>query len=117
MSGNLINISEAEIFENIITKIDKMKNKLVTLKDYSNSFDNNKELKYLEKLNEFIYELNSLYAKSKDMYDEFILQTDPSLLSEQDINKQKDLIINKKIQNIFLPYMLYTQIILQSNTQ
>ncbi len=117
MSGIVLNITEAELFENIIIKLDKMKNKLGTLKDYSNNFDNNKELKYLEKLNEFMHDLNSLYAKSKDLYDEFILQTDPNLLNEQDNNKQKDLIINKKIQNIFLPYMLYMQIILQSNTQ
>jgi hypothetical protein len=112
-----INITETELFEKIISKIDKMKEKIVTLRDYTVNFDNNKELKYLEKLNSFVYDLNNLYACSKDIYDEFIIQSDPTLLSEQDLIKHKNLLINKKIQNIFLPYMLYLQIILQNNSE
>jgi len=112
-----ININEVEIFENLISKLDKIKTKICNLKDYSKNFDNNKEIKYLEKLNEFSYNLNNLYSCSKDLYDEFIIQTNSNnLLSEQDLNKQKNLLINKKVQNTFLPYMLYLQILLQTNS-
>lgn len=110
-----MNINETELFDNLIVKIDLIKDKLIKMKDYSESFDNNKQISYLEKLVEFNNGLNNLDAVSKDMYEEYIIQSDPSLLSNEDKNNQKNLLINKKIQNIFLPYMLYLQILLSNN--
>jgi len=51
------------------------------------------------------------------MYNEYILQTNNNLLNEIDKNEQKNLKINKKIQELFLPYMLYLQILLSNNTE
>jgi hypothetical protein len=110
-----ININETELFDNLIVKVDLIKDKLIKMKNYSESFDNNKQISYLEKLVEFNNGLNNLDAVSKDIYEEYIIQSDPSLLSNEDKNNQKNLLINKKIQNIFLPYMLYLQILLSNN--
>ncbi len=111
------NINETELFDNLITKVDLIKDKLVKIRNYSESFDNNKQISYLEKLVEFNNSLNNLDAISRDMYDEYILQSDSSMLSNEDKNNQKNLLINKKIQNIFLPYMLYLQILLSNNSE
>jgi hypothetical protein len=112
-----MNINESQLFENLITKINNIKERLDKIKNYSNTFDNNKKIEYIEKLSEFNNNLNNLEAISLDMFNEYILQTDTFLLSEEDKNEQKNLQINKKIQNIFLPYMLYLQVLLSNNSE
>jgi hypothetical protein len=49
-----------------------------------------------------------------DMYDEYIIQSKSDILSHSDKLEQKNLIVNKKVQDIFLPYMLYMTIMLQN---
>lgn len=119
MSRNLveqIQLSEPELYNNIINKIDEMKNRIINIKSYvENSNDDiNIHLKYLEKFNLFSFELNNLNSIVNDMFDEFILKMNPSELNNNDKNRLKNLIIEKKIQNIFTPYMLYLQILLQN---
>ncbi len=111
------NESETKLYENLIIKINKIKDRLDKIKLYSESFDNDKQLVYIEKLSDFNNNINNLEAISNDLYNEYILQTDSSLLNEEDRNEQKNLQINKKIQNIFLPYMLYLQILLSNNSE
>ena len=112
-------MTENELYESIIEKIDKIKYKISKLKEYSNNFesDTNKNIKFLEKFSSFSSELNSVKALVDDMYDEFILESNPNELSNEDKNKRKNLIIEKKIQNTFLPYMLYLQILLNNSTE
>ena len=114
-----LNISESELYENIIIKIDKIKDKIIKIKDYTNNFelDSNKNIKFLEKFNSFSIELNEIKALVDDMYMEFILEANPDELSNEDKNKRNNLIIEKKIQNTFLPYMLYLQILLGNSTE
>ena len=50
----------------------------------------------------------------EDLYDTYILNIDSSILTKEDLNLQKNLIINKKVHDTFLPYMLYLQILLQN---
>jgi hypothetical protein len=119
MSRNLveqIQLSEPELYNNIINKIDEMKNRIIDIKSYvENSNDDiNIHLKYLEKFNLFSFELNNLNSIVNDMFDEFILKMNPSELNNNDKNRLKNLMIEKKIQNIFTPYMLYLQILLQN---
>ena len=43
------------------------------------------------------------------------MHCDNNVLSEVDKNEQKNIKINKKVHDIFLPYMLYLQILLSNN--
>lgn len=110
-------MSENELYENIIEKIDKIKNNFIKLKAYSNSLQSNKNIKFLEKFSCFSTELNNMKALVDDMYDEFIIESNPNELSNEDKIKRNSLIIEKKIQNVFLPYMLYLQILLNNSTE
>ena len=93
------NITESEIFNNMINKIDKIKNNLIKLKTYSEQIDNIKSPEYLDKLTKFSYKLNNIFNYSKDMYDQYILQLSSDLLNNRDKNKQHNLQINKKMIN------------------
>jgi hypothetical protein len=108
------NISETEIFDVMINKINSIKNILIDIKSYTENVDCNKKKKYLEKLLSVSLNIQKLYADSKDLFDEYIMQLQPEDLKENDKIQQKNLLINKNIQKIFLPYMLYFQIILQN---
>jgi len=112
-------MSENELYENIINKIDKIKNNIIKLKEYSNNSqsDTNKNIKFLEKFNYFSTELNNIKALIDDMYNEFIIESNPNELSNEDKQKRNNLIIEKKIQNTFLPYMLYLQILLNNSSE
>lgn len=109
-----VNISETILYDNIIKKIDSIKNKLVNLKNYTDTEEANKKIAYIEKLSLFSDEINNLEAMTEDMYNEFILQLEPDKLNNLDKNKIKNLIIEKKIQNTFTPYMLYLRVLLQN---
>lgn len=105
------NVINTEIFDMMIKKIDNVKEIVIKMKNHSNAEVNTD---YIYKLNEFSTELNNLVATSTDMYDEYILNMDCNLLSNDEINRQKNLQINKKIEKIFIPYMLYLQVVLQN---
>jgi hypothetical protein len=122
MSNNLqeeIQLSEPELYFNIINKINKIKDKVINIKLYieNSNTDINLNIKYLEKFNSFSSDLNNLKSLIDDMYDEFILNINPSELNNLDKNKLKNLIIERKIQNTFTPYMLYLQILLQNTNE
>lgn len=108
-----LTISENDIINNLINKTDTIKENLLKIKQYT-EHDNTKQIEYLEKLNLFSSLISELEAVSNDMTDLYIMQTDTGLLSQIDKDKQKQLQIQKKVQDTFLPYMLYLQIILRS---
>ena len=70
---------------------------------------------YIEKLNNISTMLNNMMIELDTMHDEFIFNIDTNLLSSEDRIKQKQLKIDKKIQEIFTPLIQYYQIILQNN--
>lgn len=109
-------ITENELYESIIKKIDNIKNKINKIKDYTNNFqsETNKNIVFLEKFSRFSSELNNIKALTDDIYEEFILESNPNELSNEDKNKRNSLVIQKKVQNTFLPYMLYLQILLNN---
>lgn len=104
-------IKNTEIFDMLIQKLDTIKETVIKMRNHSNT---NVNVDYIYKLNQFSTDLNNLVATSNDMYDEYILNMDCDLLSNEEINRQKNLQINKKIEKIFLPYMLYLQVVLQN---
>lgn len=106
-------VNDTEIFDMLIKKLDNVKETVNKMKNHSNN-NIHVSVDYIQKLNQFSLELNSLVAISNDIYDEYILNMDCELLTNDEINRQKNLQINKKIEKIFLPYMLYLQIILQN---
>ena len=108
-------MSETELFNTIINKIDKIKERFIDMRDYTELNNETLHQEYIEKLSKFSSMLNELNALSKDVKNQFLIQSNPDILNEADFNKQKNLIINKKIQDTFLPYMLYLQILLQNN--
>ena len=71
----------------------------------------------IKKLSEFNILVNNLDAISLDLYNEYIIEYDNNLLTEVDKNEQKNIKINKKIHELFLPYMLYLQILLSNNPE
>lgn len=109
------NITENELYDNILNKIEKIKTKIITMKNYSENTI--KSLKFLQTFNEFSNELGNLKIIVDDAYDEFILDIDPSELSNHEQNERKKIIIQKKIQNTFMPYMLYFQILLNNSNE
>lgn len=113
-----INIPESELYDNVIEKLDNIKNNIIKIKNYTNSAldDTNKSIKFLESFNNFSLGLNHIKSQADDMFNEFILKLDPNELSNEDKNQRNSLIIEKKIQDIFIPYMLYLQIILNNST-
>lgn len=108
------NINENELFNIIISKIDKIKDNIIKIKNYTEINDNNKNIEYIEKLYNFSTYLNELYATSKDLRDLYLLQTNQSILSYHDQEKQKKLLLEKKVNKIIMPLVLYLQIIMQN---
>jgi hypothetical protein len=111
MSNNIIH--QSVLYDKLLDKIENIKKNIIKIKEYTelNETDN---IEYLEKLKNFSLEINNIDSISNDMVNEFILHVDPSILKNEDINLQKNLLINKKIYDTFMPYMLYMQIILQN---
>ncbi len=101
-----------EVYQSMMDKLDKIKETLTKINNYSEN--NNMKIEYLDILNKFSIELNLLESLSDDMYDQYILQSKTQLLTNEDKLIQKNLEINKKIQDIFMPYMLYLNITLQN---
>jgi hypothetical protein len=121
ISQTHLSITENELYDTIIKKLDHIKNKIIKLKDYSNSFESdtkaNKNITFLEKFSSFSTELNNMKALVNDMYDEFILESNPTELSNEDSTRLNTLLIEKKIQTTFLPYILYFRILLNNLTE
>ena len=118
LNSNPVNFNETQIFINLQTKLNNIKEKLDKIKNYSQSVNNNnKQLEYIQKLSDFNNLVNKLDAISLDLYNEFIVQCNETILSEVDKNEQKNIKINKKVYDIFLPYMLYLQILLSNNPE
>jgi len=116
-SSSTVNFNETQIFINLQSKINNIQERLNKIKNYSqSSSDNDKYLDYVKKLSEFNNLINNLDAISFDLYNEFILQYNDNLLNEVEKNEQKNIKINKKVHEIFLPYMLYLQILLSNNS-
>jgi len=115
-SSTELNFNEKQIFTNLQSKLNNVKDRLDKIINYSQALDNNKQLDYIQKLSEFNNSVNNLEALSLDLYNEYIVQCDDNILSEVDRNEQKKIKINKKVYNIFLPYMLYLQILLSNNS-
>ena len=101
--------SQDSIYESLICKLDKIKDNINKIKEYSNETNN---MKYLELLLKFSSELNDIESTSDDMFDMYILQLNPVSIKNQDLNLRKKLLINKHIEDVFTPYILYMQIML-----
>ena len=110
-----INIDESELYENIIKKINNIKDYFLKISELSKTSNIDNKLEYLEKLQQCSLELNEMDSKVEDLYEHYILQIPTDLLTNEYKNKQKNIQINKNIQKIFLPVMLYYQIIMQNS--
>ncbi len=103
--------SQNSIYESLLCKLDKIKDNIIKIKEYTN-MNETKDKDYLNILLKFSSELNTLESISEDMVDQYIMQLDKSQLKNQDLDLQKKILINKHIENVFTPYMLYMQIML-----
>lgn len=110
--NNIMN-SQSAIYSILLDKLDNIRNNITKIKDYTEINETDK-LKYLEKLKDVSLEINNIESISEDLVNEFILHANQNILSNEDLNLQKNLLINKKIYDTFMPYMLYMQIILQN---
>lgn len=104
------------MYEILIDKIDAIKCNLDEINKHTKTLDTDKKNIYLEKLLQVTTTIHNLEATTNDLYDEYILSLPESRLTCEEKNKQKNIIINKKIQEIFLPYMLYLQVILHNKS-
>lgn len=102
-----------EVIETMIKKVDNIKENLLRVRDVKENDKITNE--YIEKLSVFSSELNNLESISNDLYDEYIIQKSEDNLSNEERNKQKKLLIDKKIQKMLLPYMLYLQVALENS--
>lgn len=110
-----VNVSETELYNRLLEKLDRIKKNIESIRDYSEKKSIVNKNNYLKKLNVTSAHINTMYAYSSDMYDEFILNVDPEIINREELEERRNIIINKKIEQIFLPYMLYMQIILRNN--
>lgn len=113
-------MSSVTLYDGLLNKIqqsnDNIKEIINKIKNYNSVNDTNGiHVDYLQHLNKFSQELNQLEATSQDLYDIYILKVDSTILSQEDLLYQKNLRINKYIEKLFLPYILYLQIHLQNN--
>jgi len=99
------------IYDGITSKLDKMKEHFVKMKQYDNK---NSNLEFLQKLDKLSSDINMVLASTEDMYDSYLETMNSDDLTHEDKNLQKDNQINKQVYNKFLPYMLYLQIILKN---
>ena len=109
-----MSMSESEIYDNLINKINKTKENLEKINLHTQNFDSQKNITYLEKLNELSTMINNLNSISEDLYDEYILGLPNNLLTNEERQKRELIVNNKKIYNTFAPYMLYMGIMLQN---
>ena len=107
---------ETVLYENMLLKINKIKDNIENIKNYSNN-DRNKDIKYIKKLEKFSRKLNKIYSISEDLNDLNIISIDENILTNEDLEKQKSLKINKTVYDTFFPYMLYLQVLLQNNLE
>lgn len=105
---------ESEIFSKIIQKIKETKENLENIHLHTLNTDSQKNISYLEKLNELSSSVNNLHSISQDLYDEYILGLSHEGLSNEEKQKRELVINNKKIYNTFAPYMLYMGVMLQN---
>jgi hypothetical protein len=110
-------MTESEIFNNLISKIRHIETNLTNIYSHTLNTDSQKNINYLEKLNELSIMINNLTAISDDMYDEYVMGLPQDSLSNEEKQKRETIINNKKIYNTFAPYMLYMGIMLQNQNQ
>jgi hypothetical protein len=72
-------------------------------------------IQYIEKLNNISTLIFNIMEELDTLHNEFILNMNTNNLSSEERIKQKQLRIDKKIQEIFTPLIQYYQIILQNN--
>lgn len=116
MNSNL-QITESEVFSNLINKIEQTKTHLNQIYTHTLTTDSVKNIQYLEKLNEISSIIHNLNAISEDLYNEYILGLPENTLSNEEKEKQIQIAHNKKIYSTFAPYMLYMGIMLQNTTR
>ena len=114
MSQNF-QVNESDIFNNLIKKITETKENLEKIQTHTSECDNEKNIMYLEKLNELSSTIHMLHSISTDLYDEYLLGVPLDRLSNEERQKVNLVINNKKIYNTFAPYMLYMGIMLQNS--
>ena len=85
------------VYEKIIIKIEEIKKNVLLIK--------NNNINSLELLNNIIFIINKLYALTLDYNNNTIIFTE--------YNSIKNKNIDDKIYDIYLPYILYTQLLLQ----
>jgi len=104
-----------EVYQLIEDKLDKIKEKINNIRKYSETSNSIvKSNEYMESLNRLSQQINIIEAMCEDIYEQYIVQINGNILSNEDKLLRKNLEINKKIQDIFLPYMLYLNIMLQN---
>jgi hypothetical protein len=100
------------IYISLLNKLDKIKQNIIKIKDYTENMNETKNKEYLEILLKFSSELDSVESISDDMFDQYILQLDETKVKNQDLSLRKKILINKHIEDTFMPYILYMQIML-----
>jgi hypothetical protein len=104
-----------DIFKNFDTKVMKINsiiNKINNKFNDDNFILNNDKLNLLLKISE---NLNKLNDQFDDLYDVVIETVDENNLTTEDKEKLRNNRINKKINDIFMPYIIYTKLCLNNN--
>jgi hypothetical protein len=110
---NIIN-DDNIIYDGILSKLDEIKNNIIKIKDYNNKNNKNNNIKYIEKLNNTLSDINYLSGNIDDLYDLIIENIDNDKLDNIDKYKKLENIIYKKSYETFLPYILQMQIMLKN---
>lgn len=100
-----------DIYDGMASKLDKIKEYLIKMKQYDNK---NSNIEFLQKLDKLSTDINMNLASTEDMYDSYLETMNSDDLIHEDRALQKENQINKQVYNKFLPYMLYLQIILKN---
>jgi hypothetical protein len=112
MSDQSFHQNESDLYANLVDKIDNIKNNLNNMIRYSENYDSNKSLDFINKLKQLSDEITNLSALSDDMYNEYILGLSTDILTNVDKVKQKNIKNEKLIMDKITPIILYMQILL-----
>ena len=100
-----------DIYDGIASKLDKMKEYIIKMKEYKNIHSN---LEFIQKLDQLSSDINRNVGLTEDLYDAYLETMNSDNLTHEDKQIQKDNKINKQLYNHFLPYQLYLQILLKN---
>ena len=104
----------SELNSVFITLEEKIQNSQNFLKKIKNNYDNKIEFSNLKLLSEISSNINLLEMQLDELY-HFMLETNQSQITAEELNKIKNYKINNKVQEKIMPYMMLLKLLFENS--